>query len=102
MTLTAARTTITALRIPVAATASASAGTKRSIGWTAPTLRWPTLTCSGGRTACPMYSSTWTHWLDDRSASTLHDIRNVDLGCSALEVHLESDRQKQRLEKLRA
>src|SRR4051812_39260871 len=40
MTSTAARTTITALRIPVAATASASAGTKRSIGWTVPTLRW--------------------------------------------------------------
>src|SRR5437763_15871399 len=36
MTSTAARITITALRIPTAATALGSAGTKRSIGWTEP------------------------------------------------------------------
>jgi len=40
--------------------------------------------------------------VDDRSAGTNYDTGNVDLCCSTLEVYLQSDRQKQRLEKLRA
>ena len=33
-------------------------GREHGGGWTAPTWRWPTPTCSGGRTGCPTCSPT--------------------------------------------